>query len=100
MVRQSLASIVCWCSLRQERIRVTKFDRETPTTAKKARIYIRGGKGKYANPDFVIYDRKNDKVTRIVDAKNGNAQLSTNQKLLNEKGGVLEQSGRYNIKRN
>jgi hypothetical protein len=61
----------------------------------KPRIYIGdGSSGKYATPDFAIDNTKNGQISRIVDAKNGGATLSTAQQQLNQYGGVFRGSSR------
>lgn len=64
----------------------------------KPRIYINDAEGKatskYATPDFAIVDGETGKIVKIVDAKNGNADLTTAQKELNKKGGTFKGSSR------
>jgi len=60
----------------------------------KPRIYIKGGKYNWANPDFVVYNTKSGLITKIVDAKDGNWSLTDPQKELNEKGGTFRGSSR------
>jgi hypothetical protein len=61
----------------------------------KPRIYIGdGSSGKYATPDFAIYNTKTGQISRIVDAKNGGATLSRAQQQLNEYGGIFRGSSR------
>ncbi len=63
------------------------------------RVYINGevgptGKALYSNPDFMVIDRNSGNIIDLVDAKNGNAPFTANQKLLNEKGGTFKGSSR------
>ena len=61
----------------------------------KPRIYIGdGSSGKYAVPDFAVYNKNTGQFIRLVDAKDGNATLSTAQKQVNERGGVFRGSRR------
>ncbi len=62
-----------------------------------SRIYITGGKTPkaYAVPDFAIYNTETGKITAIIDAKNGNADLTDAQKELNKKGGYFKGSSRF-----
>lgn len=60
------------------------------------RIYIGDGStGTYSNPDFAIYNTKTNKITRIIDAKDGGGGYTVRQVELNEQGGTF-----YGTKRN
>jgi hypothetical protein len=61
----------------------------------KPRIYIGdGSSGKYATPDFAIYNTKTGLISRVVDAKDGGATISKAQQQLNQYGGVFRGSSR------
>jgi RHS repeat-associated protein len=61
----------------------------------KPRIYIGdGSSGKYAVPDFAIYNKNTGKFVRLVDAKDGNATLSKAQEQVNQYGGTFNGSSR------
>ncbi len=61
----------------------------------KPRIYIGdGSSGKYAVPDFAIYNTKTGQFSRIVDAKDGGGDLTPAQQQLNEQGGTFRGSSR------
>jgi RHS repeat-associated protein len=60
----------------------------------KPRIYINGGSGKYAVPDFAVYNKNTGAFVRLVDAKDGNATLSNAQQQVNQHGGTFNGSSR------
>jgi hypothetical protein len=61
----------------------------------KPRIYIGdGSSGKYAQPDFAVYNTKSGQFVKLVDAKDGNATLTTAQKQINKYGGVFKGTSR------
>ena len=61
----------------------------------KPRIYIGdGSSGKYAKPDFAIYNTETGQITRIVDAKDGGALPSRAQQQLNKFGGIFRGTSR------
>ena len=62
---------------------------------RRPRIYIGdGSSGEYSNPDFLIYNTKTGQIGKIVDAKDGTAQLTSQQAKLNEQGGTFYGSSR------
>ncbi|MHA4810293.1 RHS repeat domain-containing protein [Flavitalea flava] len=68
---------------------------ENESILSKPRIYIGdGSSGKFATPDFAIYNTQTGLITRIVDAKDGGSPLSKAQLQLNEYGGVFRGSSR------
>ena len=61
----------------------------------KPRIYIGdGSSGKYAQPDFGIYNTKTGQFIMLVDAKDGNAVLTRAQEQINQYGGFFKGSSR------
>src|SRR4029077_16530394 len=61
----------------------------------KPRIYIGdGSSGKYAVPDFAVYNTKTGQFVKLVDAKDGNAVLTNAQKDINQYGGTFKGSSR------
>lgn len=61
----------------------------------KPRIYIGdGNSGKYAQPDFAIYNRATGRIVKLVDAKDGNATLTRAQQQINQYGGIFRGSSR------
>ncbi|MDB5137940.1 MAG: hypothetical protein JWP37_4543 [Mucilaginibacter sp.] len=60
----------------------------------KPRIYINGGSGKYAVPDFAVYNTKTGNFVKLVDAKDGAATLSKAQQQVNQYGGTFRGSSR------
>ena len=75
--------------------RFSKLCREGEDILRKPRIYIGdGSSGKYAVPDFAVYNTKTGQITRIVDAKDGAAMPTKAQEQLNTYGGVFKGSSR------
>ncbi|TCZ65208.1 RHS repeat-associated core domain-containing protein, partial [Flaviaesturariibacter aridisoli] len=61
----------------------------------KPRIYIGdGSSGKYATPDFAVYNRNTGQIVKLVDAKDGLGDLTRAQKQINKYGGIFKGSGR------
>ncbi|KZS38907.1 hypothetical protein AWE51_15105 [Aquimarina aggregata] len=65
----------------------------------KPRIYINGqytdkGNQKYTVPDYMIINKKTSDIVDVVDAKNGFANFTTNQKLFYQYGGYFNGSSR------
>jgi RHS repeat-associated protein len=65
----------------------------------KPRIYINDGSGNFAAPDFAVVDKTTGKFKKLVDAKDGNAELTTRQKALNEHGGTFKGTKRTKDKK-
>jgi RHS repeat-associated protein len=61
----------------------------------KPRIYIgNGSSGKYAIPDFAVYNTKTGNFVKLIDAKDGAATLSKAQQQVNQYGGTFRGSSR------
>ncbi len=61
----------------------------------KPRIYIGdGSSGKYAIPDFGVYNTKTGNFVKLIDAKDGKATFSKAQQQVNQYGGTFKGSSR------